>query len=67
MDTQVAEYLTGERGRAAASRRAGSAAALPSMASLADLAPLLASVAPDLVRGLASRVSARLLRELYAP
>ncbi|KAK9838371.1 hypothetical protein WJX81_007765 [Elliptochloris bilobata] len=65
--TVVAEYLTGERGRQAAGRRAGSSNALPLLASLADLAPLLAAVAPDLVRGLASRVSARLLRELYVP
>ena len=63
----MAEYLTGGRGRAGAGGRAEPTAAPPSLAALPDLAPLLASVAPDLVRGLASRVSARLLRELYAP
>lgn len=63
---QVAEYLTGGRkGLATAAASPGNPT--PSLALLSDLAPLLAAVAPDLARGLASRVTARLLRELYVP
>ncbi len=64
---QVAEYLTGGRGRAKSGALASAASPAPSLAALTELAPLLAAVAPDLARGLVSRVSARFLRELYVP
>jgi hypothetical protein len=64
---QVAEYLTGGRGRAKSGALASAASPAPSLAALAELAPLLAAVAPDLARGLVSRLSARFLRELYVP
>ena len=63
---QVAEYLTGGR-KGLATAAASPRNPTPSLALLSDLAPLLAAVAPDLARGLASRVTARLLREMYVP